>query len=483
METGSHQEMNNGKNGARRHMLERPASERSRDFGEVPLGYTAQDAVEEAARCLQCRRAMCKDGCPVSIDIPAFIALLRDGRLTEAALKLKEETALPAVCGRVCPQESQCEKTCVLARKGEAIAIGSLERFAADHLRNNPGGETAARPEPTGFSVAVVGAGPAGLTVAGALAKMGHRVVIFEALHEPGGVLMYGIPEFRLPKEIVRAEVKGLEMLGVEVVTDFPVGKARSVEELFGEGFDAVFIGAGAGLPQFLGIPGEALVGVVSANEFLTRVNLMRAWHPDSPTPVLVGTHTVVFGGGNVAVDAARTALRVGSKAVTIVYRRSRQEMPARAEEVRHAEEEGIAFELLSNPLELIGDDRGRVKAVKCVRMALGEPDASGRRRPMVVAGSEYLIEADVAIVAVGNKPNSLILKDTGNLAANEWGGIAADTETGATSVAGVFAGGDIVTGAATVIEAMGAGKRAAMAISEYLARRGKGRAGAPAKP
>ena len=462
----------------RQHIPERRASERVRDFNEVPTGYSAEMAIAEASRCLQCKKATCVDGCPVCIDIRGFVKLLGEGRFIEAALKLKEETSLPAVCGRVCPQEDQCEKTCVLAKKGEPVAIGNLERFAADYEREHTGGQAGTKPEASGCSVAVVGAGPAGLTAAGELARMGHGVVVFEALHEPGGVLMYGIPEFRLPKDIVKAEADGLKGLGVEFRMDFPIGKAQSIEELFEEGFGAIFIGTGAGLPQFLGIPGENLVGVLSANEYLTRVNLMRAWRRDGHTPVLVGKHTVVFGGGNVAMDSARTALRMGGGEVTISYRRSRAEAPARVEEVRHAEEEGIKFEFLSAPVEILGDDRGRVRAVKCIRMKLGEPDSSGRRRPVPIEKSDYTLEADLLIVAIGNRPNPLIMKSTSRLETTSWGGLKADGETGATSVPGVYAAGDIVTGAATVIEAMGAAKRAAKAIDKYIrAERGhKGR-------
>jgi len=440
-----------------------------RDFDEVPAGYSEAEAMAEAARCIQCRKATCIDGCPVLIKIPEFVALIKEGHFLEAALKLKEETALAAVCGRVCPQESQCEKTCVLVTTGEPVAIGNLERFAADYAREKALGDKIARPEATGYSVAVVGAGPAGLTAAGELGRMGHRVVVFEALHEPGGVLMYGIPEFRLPKAIVRAEVKALGALDVEIRTDFPVGKAETIDELFEEGFDAIFVGTGAGLPRFLRVPGENLVGVLSANEYLTRVNLMRAYEAKSPTPVLIGKETVVFGGGNVAIDSARTALRMGGGDVTVAYRRSRAEMPARVEEVRHAVEEGVRFEYLSAPVEIIGGDKGRVTGVKCIRTELGEPDASGRRRPVPVPGSDYTLPADLIIVAIGNKPNPIIAKSTGRLETNAWGGIKADTETGATSVPGIYAGGDIVTGAATVIEAMGAAKRAAQAIDRYV--------------
>jgi len=454
---------------SRHEMPQRPEHERIKDFREVPKGYTEELAREEAIRCLQCRKPACVEGCPVCIKIPEFIALIGQGRFLEAAAKLKEETALPAICGRVCPQETQCEKTCVLAKKGQPVAIGHLERFAADYERSHGEAKAVEKRASTGFSVAIVGAGPAGLTAAGELAKMGHRVVIFEALHEAGGVLMYGIPEFRLPKDIVRAEVQYLKTLGVEIITDFPVGKAKSVEELMAEGFDAVFVGAGAGLPRFLNVPGENFIGVLSANEYLTRVNLMRAYDPESPTPVLKGDRVAVFGGGNVAMDSARTALRMGSREVTIVYRRGHAELPARVDEVKHAEEEGIKFEFLSAPVEILGDENKRVKAVKCIRMELGEPDASGRRRPVPVPGSQYSIAADLLVVAIGNSPNPLITKTTAALKATREGGIEADLQTGATSMPGVYAGGDIVTGAATVIEAMGAGKRAAYAINDYL--------------
>lgn len=456
----------------RQPMPQRDHAERIRDFDEVPTGYTEELAVLEASRCLGCKKAACVTGCPVSIRIPEFIGLIAEGRFLDAAAKLKEETALPAICGRVCPQETQCEAVCVLARKGSPVAIGHLERFAADYERAHGGGEAVEPPDPTGCAVAIIGAGPAGLTAAGELAKMGHRVVIFEALHEAGGVLMYGIPEFRLPKDIVRAEVAYLSSLGVEIVTDFPIGRAKSLEELLEDGFDAVFIGAGAGLPRFLNVPGENLVGVFSANEYLTRVNLMAAYDPGSPTPVLKGKRAVVFGGGNVAMDSARTAVRMGSESVTVAYRRSRKEMPARVEEIKHAEEEGVVFEFLSSPLEILGDESRRVTGVKLIRMELGEPDESGRRRPVVVAGSEYVIEADLAIVAIGNRPNPLLSSSTPALETTSWGGIVADDESGATSIPGVFAGGDIVTGAATVIEAMGAAKRASVAIDRYLRER-----------
>ncbi len=449
-------------------MPERPAEVRVFDFEEVPLGYTPEQATAEAKRCLQCKKPLCVNGCPVQINIPEFVRLIAEGAYREAGLKLKEANALPAVCGRVCPQETQCEIKCVLGRKGDPIAIGSLERFAADFLRDLGEAGFPEAPPSTGFRVAVVGAGPAGLTVAGDLAKMGHEVVIFEALHEPGGVLMYGIPEFRLPKEIVRGEVKDLASIGVELRTDMPIGKSATVEELLDE-FDAIFVGAGAGLPTFLRVPGENLAGVLSANEYLTRVNLMGAWRSDSPTPVLIGKRTVVFGGGNVALDSARSALRVGKGEVTICYRRSRAEMPARAQEIHHAEEEGIKFEFLSAPVRILDDGKGRVAGVECLRMELGEPDKSGRRRPVPIEGSNYTLEADLLVVAIGNSPNPLIPRTTPGLKTESWGGIIVDAETGATSVEGVYAGGDVVTGAATVIEAMGAAKVAAAAIDEYL--------------
>ncbi len=458
----------------RQPMPERPIEDRIRDFDEVPEGYTPEMARIEASRCLQCRKPPCVKGCPVRIDIPAFVHLVAQGQFLEAGAKLKEETALPAVCGRVCPQETQCEKVCVLARKGQAVAIGALERFAADRLREHGDAGFPDIPAASGFSVAIVGTGPAGLTAAGELAKMGHRVVVFEALHQAGGVLMYGIPEFRLPKRIVQAEVENLKSIGVEMHTDMPVGRALTVKEILEE-FDAVFIGTGAGLPRFLSLPGENLVGVLSANEYLTRVNLMRAWDPESPTPILVGKHTVVLGGGNVALDCARSALRVGGGEVTLLYRRTRAEMPARAQEIHHAEQEGIKFGFLTSPVEFLGDSRGRLNGIKCLRMKLGEPDESGRRRPVPIPGSEHVVQTDLAIVAIGNSPNPVIAATTPGLTAARHGGVETDPETGATSLEGVFAGGDISTGAATVIEAMGAAKRAAAAINRYLKKTGSG--------
>ena len=450
-------------------MSQRPPGERIKDFDEVPLGYTPEEAMAEAARCIGCKKPLCVAGCPVLINIPEFLHLISEGHFLEAAAKLKEETSLPAICGRVCPQETQCEERCILGRKGDPVAIGALERFAADYLGSMGGAGFPELPEPSGFAVAIIGAGPAGLTAAGELAKMGHRAVIFEALHEPGGVLMYGIPEFRLPKDVVRAEVEDLRSVGVELRFDMPVGMAITVEELLQGEFDAVFVASGAGLPRFIGIPGENLAGVLSANEYLTRVNLMRAWDPESPTPVLVGERTVVFGGGNVALDSARSALRVGGGEVTIVYRRTATEMPARIQEVHHAEEEGVAFEFLSAPTRFLANEKGAVRGVECIRMELGEPDESGRRRPVLIEGSEYEIEADLAIVAIGNRPNPLVTNTTDGLEVESWGGIKIDPETTATSVQGVYAGGDIVTGAATVIEAMGAAKIAAVSIDRYL--------------
>jgi glutamate synthase (NADPH/NADH) small chain len=406
----------------------------------------------------------------VEVDIPGFISLICEGKFFEAAAKIRETNSLPAVCGRVCPQEDQCEKGCVLGKKWEPVAIGRLERFVADYDRTYGRFEMPAMDPPTGKRVAVVGSGPAGLTLAGDLIKKGHEVTIFEALHEPGGVLIYGIPEFRLPKEIVKAEVNYLKRLGVRIETDVVVGKTVTVDELLEEeGYHAVFLGVGAGLPVFMNIPGENLCGIYSANEYLTRSNLMKAYlFPEYDTPIAVGKNVVVLGAGNVAMDAARTALRLGAETVRIVYRRSRQEMPARAEEIHHAEEEGIIFELLTNPVRFIGDERGWVKAMECVRMELGEPDSSGRRRPIPIPGSEFILETDMAIVAIGTMANPLIPSTTPGLETNRWGYIVTD-ETGRTSKEGVWAGGDIVTGAATVILAMGAGRKAAKAIHEYL--------------
>jgi len=454
----------------RQPMPEQPPAERVRNFKEVPLGYSDETARLEASRCLQCKRPTCVDGCPVRIDIPGFIKAIRDGDFLESIRVIKLTNSLPAVCGRVCPQEEQCEQLCVLTKKGESVAIGKLERFAADYEREREQLEIRASAERKNGRVAVLGSGPAGLTAAGELAKLGYRVTVFEAFHSAGGVLVYGIPEFRLPKAIVQYEVGALAKLGVEIVLNRVVGSAGTVNELLAEGYDAVFIGTGAGLPLFLEIPGENLQGVYSANEYLTRANLMKAYKfPEYDTPIARGDSIAVVGGGNVAMDSARMALRLGSKKVHLIYRRSRAEMPARVEEVHHAEEEGVIFQLLTNPVRFIGDEKGRLKAVECVRMELGEPDDSGRRRPVVVKGSEFTIDADVAIVAIGNGPNPLIPRTTPGLALNKWGNIVADEESMKTSRKGVFAGGDIVTGAATVILAMGAGRKAALAIDTYL--------------
>ncbi len=449
-------------------MREQDPRERIHNFDEVPLGYTPELAQREAERCLQCRVPRCVKGCPVEVDIPGFIRLIRKGDFIGAARKIKETNNLPAICGRVCPQETQCEKFCVLGKKFEPVAIGRLERFAADYEREHGAVEVPPLPPPTGKKVAVVGSGPSGLTAAADLAKMGHKVVIFEGLHVPGGVLVYGIPEFRLPKSIVRAEIEFVKSLGVEIRTDWVIGKIRTVDELLEE-YDAVYIATGAGAPTFMGIPGENLNGIYSANEYLTRVNLMRAYQfPEADTPVRRGKKVAVIGGGNVAMDAARTARRLGAE-VTVVYRRSRDEMPARLEEVHHAEEEGVRFQFLTNPVRYIGNGDGWVVAAECIRMELGEPDASGRRRPIPIPGSEFTLEVDQVIVAIGTHANPLVPSTTKDLQLNKWGYIVADPETGATSREGVFAGGDIVTGAATVIEAMGAGKRAAKAIDAYL--------------
>lgn len=453
-------------------MPEQDPKVRGKNFQEVTLGYTAELAQAEATRCLQCKAAPCRKGCPVEINIPAFIKHIKEGDLDASIATIKEANSLPAVCGRVCPQEEQCEKYCVLAKKGEAVAIGRLERYAADFARSK--GEQVAPLEYAvdAQKVAVVGSGPAGLSVAGDLAKMGYKVTMFEALHLPGGVLMYGIPEFRLPKdEVVQAEINGLRQLGVEIVVNAVIGSTFTVDELLEEeGFDAVFIGTGAGLPYFMDVPGENLNGVYSANEFLTRCNLMKAYRfPTNATPIHVGKRVAVVGGGNVAMDGARTALRLGAEHVSIVYRRSENELPARLEEIHHAKEEGIHFQLLTAPTAVLGNKEGWVTGLQCVRMELGEPDASGRRRPIEVANSEFILDVDTVIIAIGQGPNPLVQSTTKGLEVNRKGNINADEETGATSKPGVFAGGDIVTGAATVILAMGAGKKAAAAIDEYL--------------
>ena len=453
-------------------MPEQDAKVRGGNFQEVTLGYTAELAKAEAERCLQCKAAPCRKGCPVQIDIPAFIKHIKEGDLDASIATIKEMNGLPAVCGRVCPQEEQCEKYCVLAKKGESVAIGRLERYAADFARSKGETITSLEYAADAQKVAVVGSGPAGLSAAGDLAKMGYKVTMFEALHLPGGVLMYGIPEFRLPKdEVVQSEINGLRQLGVEIVVNAVIGSTFTVDELLEEeGFDAVFIGTGAGLPYFMDVPGENLNGVYSANEFLTRCNLMKAYRfPASATPIHVGKRVAVVGGGNVAMDGARTALRLGAEHVSIVYRRSETELPARLEEVHHAKEEGIHFQLLTAPTAVLGNKDGWVTGLQCVRMELGEPDASGRRRPIEVANSEFVLDVDTVIIAIGQGPNPLVQSTTKGLETNRKGNIQADEETGATSKPGVFAGGDIVTGAATVILAMGAGKKAAVAIDQYL--------------
>ncbi|TFG32431.1 NADPH-dependent glutamate synthase [Candidatus Thorarchaeota archaeon] len=451
-------------------MPEQDPQERSHNFDEVALGYTVEQAMAEAEKCIQCRNPKCVSGCPVEVPIKDFINLIREGKFMEAAAKIKETNSLPAVCGRVCPQETQCEQSCIYGIRNEPIAIGRLERFVADYARLH-GEPLPDLPPKNGRKVAIIGAGPAGLTCAGDLINMGYDVTIFEAFHKTGGVLVYGIPEFRLPKDIVQAEVDFLEKLGVKIRLNHVIGKIRTIPELMDEdGYQAVFIGSGAGAPNFMRIPGMNLTTVFSANEFLTRVNLMKAYKfPEYDTPVRVGKQVAVIGGGNVAMDAARTALRLGADKVTIVYRRSHEELPARAEEVHHAEEEGVLFEFLVNPTKVIGDENRNVVGMECLRMELGEPDDSGRRRPVPIKNSEFVIDVDTVIVAIGNSPNPIIPQSTPGLEVSQWGTIVVDEETGMTSILGVFAGGDIVTGAATVISAMGAGKRAARGIHEYL--------------
>jgi glutamate synthase (NADPH/NADH) small chain len=446
--------------------------ERRRNFNEVALGYTEEQALKEANRCLQCPKPQCIQGCPVEIEIPAFIKLMREGKFNEAIKKIKEKNSLPAICGRVCPQEEQCQKLCVVGKIGEPVSIGRLERFLADWERAKgvsvSGNTPAARKK-----AAVIGAGPAGLTVAADLAKLGHKVVVFEALHLPGGVLVYGIPEFRLPKNIVQAEVDYIKKLGVEFKPGYLIGRTHTIPELLKEkDFDAVFIGTGAGLPAFMNVPGENLGGIYSANEFLIRVNLMKAYaFPAYDTPIRIGKHVAVIGGGNVAMDSARSALRLGAEQVCIVYRRSRDELPARKEEIENAEEEGIICKFLAAPLRFMGDEKGWVKAMECICMELGPPDESGRRRPVPVKGSEFVMDVDTVIVAIGRTPNPIIQSTTAGLEVTKWGTIVTD-ENGKTSLEGVYAGGDIVTGEATVISAMGAGKKAARAIHEYLTKK-----------
>lgn len=448
---------------------EQEAKKRAANFEEVCYGYNLEEAKAEATRCINCKNAKCIVGCPVSINIPGFIEQVKDGNIKKAYEVISESSALPAVCGRVCPQESQCEGVCIRGIKGEPVSIGKLERFVADWAMEN-GIKPAPAKEKKGKKVAVIGAGPAGLTCAGDLAKLGYDVTIFEALHEPGGVLVYGIPEFRLPKEdVVAKEIENVKSLGVKIETNVIVGKSVTIDELLEEeGYDAVFIGSGAGLPKFMGIPGETANGVFSANEYLTRSNLMKAFDENSTTPIKVGKKVAIVGGGNVAMDAARTALRLGSE-VHVVYRRSEEELPARVEEIHHAKEEGIIFDLLTNPVEILVDEKGWVSGIKCIKMELGEPDESGRRRPVEVEGSEFVIDVDSVIMSLGTSPNPLISSTTKGLEINRRKCIVASEETGATSKEGVFAGGDAVTGAATVILAMGAGKAAAKGIDEYL--------------
>ncbi len=449
-------------------MPEQAADVRNKNFEEVAKGYTAEMAVEEATRCLNCKNKPCVGGCPVNVHIPDFIAKVATGEFEEAYRIITSTNGLPAVCGRVCPQESQCEGKCVRGIKGEPVGIGRLERFCADyHMANSS--EKAEKPQSNGKKVAVVGAGPSGLTCAGDLAKKGYEVTVFEAFHTAGGVLVYGIPQFRLPKEIVAKEVKNLEDLGVEIKTNMIIGKTLSVDELFEMGYKAVFIGSGAGLPSFMGIEGEDLIGVYSANEYLTRTNLMKAYRDEYDTPIIKSKTVAVVGGGNVAMDAARCAKRLGAETVYIVYRRGLEEMPARKEEIHHAMEEGVIFRNLNNPVKIIGDENGRVKAMECVEMELGEPDDSGRRRPVVKENSNFTLDVDTVIMAIGTSPNPLIRSTTKGLETNRRGCLVVNEETMQTTREGVYAGGDAVTGAATVILAMGAGKQAAKAIDEYL--------------
>lgn len=459
--------------GMRNPMPEQPADIRKKNFEEVALGYDMATAIDEAQRCLNCPKPRCVEGCPVNVEIPAFIQAIAQSKLNEAITILKRKNSLPAVCGRVCPQENQCESKCVLGIKGESVAIGRLERFVADYAREQGIDITKTDIDSSkDKKIAIVGSGPSGLTAAGDLAKMGYDVTMYEALHAPGGVLMYGIPQFRLPKEIVKHEIGALKDLGVKIIPNAVIGRTFTIKELMDEeGFSAVYVGTGAGLPHFMHIDGENLNGVYSANEFLTRVNLMRAYQfPNVATPVYVGKNVAVVGAGNVAMDAARTAKRLGAEQVYIVYRRSEDEMPARKEEIGHAKEEGIELRLLNNPTRILGNDKGWVNGMECVKMELGEPDASGRRSPVEIKGSEYVLDVDMVVMAIGQGPNPLLKQTTPELETNKRGNIVANEE-GATSIPGVFAGGDIVTGAATVISAMGAGKKAALAIDEYLSK------------
>ncbi|MFZ2632554.1 MAG: NADPH-dependent glutamate synthase [Desulfosalsimonadaceae bacterium] len=454
----------------RQPMPEQPAGVRRRNFEEVPLGYSEETALLEASRCIQCKNPSCVTGCPVGVDIPGFIKQIAAGNFKEAIQKIWQKNSLPAVCGRVCPQEIQCEGNCILGKKDKPVAIGNLERFIADYVRVNGIGEMPEKAPATGKKVAVVGSGPSGLTVAGDLLLKGHDVTLFEAFHKTGGVLVYGIPEFRLPKDIVAAEVAMLEKIGLKIECNMVIGAIVSVDELFAEGYDAVYIGVGAGLPKFLGVPGEDLIGIYSANEYLTRANLMKGYlFPEYDTPIIKGKNVVVFGAGNVAMDSARTAMRLGAERVRIVYRRSREEMPARGAEIHHAEEEGIEFHLLTAPVRFIGDENGRLVQLEGLKMELGEPDASGRRRPVPVKGSEFIMDCDLAVVSVGAGPNPLLTQSDPKITLNKWGYIVADPETGKTTKKGVWAGGDIVTGSATVILAMGAGRKAADSIHNYL--------------
>ncbi|MGM0452312.1 MAG: NADPH-dependent glutamate synthase [Thermodesulfobacteriota bacterium] len=454
----------------RQPMPEQAPEVRRRNFDEVPVGYSAEVAMAEAGRCMQCKKPACVSGCPVEVDIPGFIKKVAEGDFTAAIGNIWSKNSLPAICGRVCPQEIQCEGECILGKKDEPVAIGNLERFVADYARNEGAAELPEKAAPTGKKVAVVGSGPSGLTVAGDLLLKGHEVTMLEAFHKTGGVLVYGIPEFRLPKEIVASEVASLEKLGLKIECNSVVGSTVSVDELFEEGYDAVYIGVGAGLPKFLNIPGENLIGIYSANEYLTRANLMKGYRfPEYDTPLARGKNVVVLGAGNVAMDSARTAMRLGAERVRIVYRRSRQEMPARAAEIHHAEEEGIELYLLTNPVRFIGDENGRVTHMECLQMELGEPDDSGRRRPVPVEGSEFWLECDLAVISVGADANPLLTRSDEEISLNRWGYIQVDEKTGKTSKKGVWAGGDIVTGMATVILAMGAGRTAADSIHDYL--------------
>ena len=457
----------------RQKMPEQEPQKRIHNFEEVPVGYSEETAITEAKRCIQCKKPGCIAGCPVDVKIPEFIKEIVEGRFTGAALKLKETNGLPAVCGRVCPQEDQCEKFCILGKKGESVAIGRLERFAADFERNSGNVEIPPTVKSNGKKIAIAGAGPSGLTIAGDLIKLGYEVTIFEALHKAGGVLVYGIPEFRLPKAIVEAEVEYLRKLGVKIEKNFVIGRTKTIDELFAEGFDAVFIGVGAGAPVFLNIPGENLSGIYSANEYLTRSNLMKAYlFPEYDTPIVRGKRVAVVGGGNVAMDSVRTALRLGAERAMIIYRRTEVEMPARKEEVHHAQEEGVEFLMLTAPVEYIGNEAGWVTGMKCLKMELGEPDASGRRSPVPIRDSEYIIDVDTVVVAVGTMANPIIPATTPGLETNTKGYVVTRDESGLTSREGIYAGGDIVTGSATVILAMGAGRKAAKAIDEYLSKK-----------